>query len=64
MASTAVYTALLFGQLSRGDTNRKFSKLKIFNDLASAPIFSPSWGLTKIKWIFLEIDRKIRIKLY
>jgi hypothetical protein len=44
-----VYVALLFGQLSRGETNRKFSKLKFFNDLAAAPIFSPSCGLTKNK---------------
>ena len=48
-ASTDVALALIFGQPSLGFVIDKCLRPKFFNALAVAPIFSPSWGLIKIK---------------
>mgnify|MGYP005695919419 CR=1 FL=1 len=38
----------------------KLLKLKFFNALAQAPIFSDNWGLCKIKVIFLNEIKYLR----
>ena len=48
-APTEVALAFIFGQPHFGLVIIKFLNPKFFNDLADAPIFSPSCGLIKIK---------------
>ena len=40
--------AILFGQISLGDTMISFFKPQLSIALAAIPIFSGNWGLTKI----------------
>jgi hypothetical protein len=49
LAPTLVAKIFAFGKMVLGDTNFNILKLKFFNALAQAPIFSDNCGLNKIK---------------